>query len=167
MTDLKDRYEGVKHTQHQGQFTVLMISMTIFTYNVKKKERSISESMIILTNYVARTATEKITVCAVANREFSLHKHWVWKKQLNVRVLSSCQSVCGSLLQKPFSVLHGTAAIMQALKATYRPGIAAIKLGIPLNHLHESAVSNPQKRKGLHRLQGRKKYNGPLPVPLL
>lgn len=78
MTDLKDRYEGVKHTQHQGQFTVLMISMTIFTYNVKKKKkRSISESMIILTNYVPRTATEKITVCAVANREFSLHKHWV------------------------------------------------------------------------------------------
>lgn len=43
MTDLKDRYEGVKHTQHQGQFTVLMISMTIFTYNVKKKEVSRSQ----------------------------------------------------------------------------------------------------------------------------
>lgn len=36
MTDYKDRGEGVKHTQHQGQFTVLMISMTIFTDNVKK-----------------------------------------------------------------------------------------------------------------------------------
>lgn len=56
---------------------------------------------IILTNYVAKTVMEKITTCAAAKREFSLHKHGAQKERVNVRALSSCQLVCGSQPRNP------------------------------------------------------------------
>lgn len=114
-------------------------------------------SISTLAKYVTKTDREKITICPAETLEFSLHGFWTW----NVRIDGT--ELCPRASQYVFNYStfldatwkQNSIGVMQAMKATYRLPMVAIKLSVSHNHLHKSHFF-PQTLRPTHTVRQKK-----------